>query len=68
MDDFGTPNTTDSYDTPASEVNFIRPNKRPMSSMSPTIVMDQNNNVRLVIGASGGPRIISATAYVSDFT
>ena len=68
MDDFGTPNTTDSYDIPAAEVNFIRPNKRPMSSMSPTIVMDQNNNVRLVIGASGGPRIISATAYVNDFT
>ena len=65
MDDFSTPNTTNIYDIPASENNFIRPNKRPTSSMSPTIIVDKNNQVKLIIGASGGPRIISAITYVS---
>ena len=64
MDDFSTPNTTNIYDIPASENNFIRPNKRPTSSMSPTIIVDKNNQVKLIIGASGGPRIISAITYV----
>ena len=67
MNDFATPNTVDVYGIPASEMNFIRPNKRPMSSMSPTIAVDKNNKVRLVIGASGGPRIISGISYVGDF-
>ena len=51
----------------ASEVNFITPLKRPQSSMTPIIVTDKNNDVRLVLGASGGPRIISGVAYVSFF-
>ena len=67
MDDFSTPNTTNSYGIAASEVNFITPLKRPQSSMTPIIVTDKNNNVRLVLGASGGPRIISGVAYVSFF-
>ena len=65
MDDFSTPNTTNSYGIAASEVNFISPLKRPQSSMTPIIVIDKNNDVRLVLGASGGPRIISGVAYVS---
>ena len=65
MDDFSTPNVTNVYGIAPSEVNFIRPGKRPTSSMSPTIVTDAEDNVRLVIGASGGPRIISAIAFVA---
>ena len=65
MDDFSTPNTVNNYGIPASEHNFIKPNKRPTSSMAPSIIVDENNQVKLVIGASGGPRIISAVAYVS---
>ena len=38
--------------------NIIEPNKRPLSSMSPTIVFDKNNNVRMVIGSPGGKSII----------
>jgi gamma-glutamyltranspeptidase/glutathione hydrolase/leukotriene-C4 hydrolase len=64
MNDFSTPNKTNLYGIAPSEVNFIRPQKRPTSSMSPTIMLDKNNNVKLVIGASGGPRIISAIAFV----
>lgn len=38
--------------------NAIEPGKRPRSSMAPTIVFNQDGNVRLVIGSPGGSRII----------
>ena len=65
MDDFSTPNVTNNYGIPPSQHNFIVPGKRPTSSMAPSIIVDSNNKVKLVLGASGGPRIISAVAYVS---
>lgn len=37
---------------------------RPLSSMSPTIVLDAHGNVKAVAGASGGPRIITGTTLV----
>ena len=37
-----------------------RRRKRPLSSMSPTIVLDANGNPVLIAGAEGGPRIITA--------
>ena len=39
--------------------------KNPLSSMSPIIIIDEKKNVKVVIGASGGPMIISGVAYVS---
>ena len=64
MDDFslrpGVPNV---YGLVGSEANAIAAGKRPLSSMSPTIVLD-GATPRLVVGASGGPRIISATLQV----
>lgn len=42
-----------------SIANAIAPGKRPRSSMTPTIVFDQNNQVKLVIGSPGGGRIFS---------
>ena len=66
MDDFSTnPTEPNVYGIPPSKYNLIRPGAHPMSSMSPTIITDPDDNVLLVIGASGGPRIISAVAFVS---
>ena len=38
--------------------NIIEPNKKPLSSMSPTIIFDKNNNIKMVIGSPGGKSII----------
>jgi gamma-glutamyltranspeptidase/glutathione hydrolase len=46
------------------EQNAVEPGKRPLSSMSPTIVLDPSGNVLLVVGAAGGPTIISGTMQV----
>jgi gamma-glutamyltranspeptidase/glutathione hydrolase len=43
--------------------NFAEPGKRPLSSMSPTIVLGPQG-VELVTGAAGGPRIVSATLQI----
>ena len=42
--------------------NRVEPNKRPRSSMSPSIVFDDDGNVELVTGSPGGSRIIGYTA------
>ncbi|CAH1801096.1 unnamed protein product, partial [Owenia fusiformis] len=66
MDDFSTPLTKNLYGFVASPANFIKPGKRPLSSMAPILIMDSSTNkVRLVLGGTGGSRIPTATAYVA---
>jgi gamma-glutamyltranspeptidase/glutathione hydrolase len=63
MDDFSSPSGANVYGLRQSEKNLPEPGKRPLSSMSPTII-EQNGVPYLAIGGSGGPRIISAVVQV----
>lgn len=67
MDDFAVPGKKNAYDVPPSPANFIKPRKMPLSSMCPSIMLDENRNVELVIGAAGGTKITSSVAYVRLF-
>lgn len=61
MDDFtvkpGSPNV---FGLVQGAANKIEPGKRMLSSMSPTIVESAKGELELVVGAQGGPRIITA--------
>lgn len=65
MDDFAAqPGTPNMFGLVQGEQNAIQPGKRMLSAMSPTIVLDRNNQVLLVVGAAGGPTIITGTSQV----
>lgn len=65
MDDFSiSPGTPNAFGLIGSQSNAVAPGKRPLSSMSPTIVLDPNQQPILTVGAAGGPRIINATLQV----
>ncbi|HYW31768.1 MAG TPA: gamma-glutamyltransferase [Gemmatimonas sp.] len=65
MDDFAAqPGMPNMYGLVQGEQNAIQPGKRMLSAMSPTIVLDGNRNVLLVVGAAGGPTIITGTSQV----
>ncbi len=64
LDDFTTtPGVPNAFGLRQSAGNAPAPGKRPLSSMSPTIILE-DGRVRLVAGASGGPRIITGTFQV----
>ena len=61
MDDFAIHSEIGNvYGLIGNEANSLQPKKRPLSSMSPTIILN-GNRPELVLGAAGGPRIINAT-------
>ena len=65
MDDFSLqPGVPNAFGLIGNEQNAVAPRKRPLSSMTPTIALDAGGRVRVVVGAAGGPTIITATAQV----
>ena len=60
MDDFSIkPGYPNLYGLVGGEVNAIQPNKRMLSSMTPTIV-EKDNELYMVVGSPGGSAIITA--------
>jgi gamma-glutamyltranspeptidase/glutathione hydrolase len=61
MDDFTVhPGSPNMFGLIQSEANSIAPQKRPLSSMMPTILL-RDGKLSFITGSPGGPRIISAT-------
>jgi gamma-glutamyltranspeptidase/glutathione hydrolase len=64
MDDFTTrPGEANMYGLIQGENNKVEPGKRPLSSMSPTLV-EKDGRIFMALGAPGGPRIISGVFQV----
>ena len=60
MDDFSIkPGYPNMYGLVGGEINSIEPEKRMLSSMTPTIV-EQNGKLSLILGSPGGPTIITS--------
>ena len=65
MDDFASkPGAPNMYGLVQGEANAIAPGKRMLSAMTPTIVVDPGGKLAMVVGAPGGPRIITAVMQV----
>lgn len=61
MDDFAArPGKPNLFGLIQGERNKVEPQKRPLSSMTPTIVLRKNGSLWFALGARGGPRIITA--------
>jgi len=60
MDDFSVqPGVPNAFGLIGADANAVAPGKRPLSSMSPTIVL-KNGKPIISLGAAGGPKIITA--------
>ena len=65
MDDFSSkPGIPNGYGLLGSQANSIQANKRPLSSMTPTIIF-KDNKPYLVLGSPGGSRIITTVLQVA---
>ena len=61
MNDFSIPNIPNAFGYYPSPANYVKPRKRSLSSISPIIITHPNNTLYVVLGASGGSKIITAT-------
>lgn len=61
MDDFAAqPGKPNMFGLIQGEKNAVQGGKRPLSSMTPTIVLKKDGSLWFALGARGGPRIITA--------
>ena len=61
LDDFALqPGTPNQFGLVGGRANALEPGKRPLSSMTPVIMRDGGNAVTLLLGARGGPHIITS--------
>ncbi|KAH8703368.1 gamma-glutamyltranspeptidase [Talaromyces proteolyticus] len=61
MNDFSIPGSSNEFGFVPSPSNYIRPGKRPLSSITPMIVTHPDGSLYFVTGAAGGSRITTAT-------
>jgi len=65
MDDFATaPGKPNMYGLVQGEANAVAGNKRMLSAMTPSIVLDSAGNLQMVVGTPGGPTIITTVTQV----
>ena len=65
MDDFATkPGTPNMYGLIQGERNAVAPRKRPLSAMTPTIVLRKDGSLWFTVGSPGGPTIINTVLCV----
>ena len=65
MDDFAAkPGTPNMYGLIQGERNAVAPGKRPLSAMTPTIVLRKDGSFWFTVGSPGGPTIINTVLCV----
>jgi gamma-glutamyltranspeptidase/glutathione hydrolase len=65
MDDFATlPGEPNMYGLVQGEANAIAPGKRMLSAMTPSIVLDPQQQLYMMVGTPGGPKIITMVYHV----
>lgn len=65
QDDFSSAGISNAFGFSPSVANFVAPGKRPLSSITDTIIETEDGHLKMVVGASGGSEIITATLNVS---
>src|SRR4029453_9784872 len=65
MDDFAAkPGTSNMYGLIQGERNAVAPRKRPLSAMTPTIVLRKDGSFWFTVGSPGGPTIINTVLCI----
>jgi gamma-glutamyltranspeptidase/glutathione hydrolase len=65
MDDFaGAPGQPNQFGLVQGEANAIAPGKRMLSAMTPSIVLDPDGELSMIVGTPGGPTIITTVTQV----
>jgi gamma-glutamyltranspeptidase / glutathione hydrolase len=65
MDDLAArPGKANMFGLIQGEANAVAPGKRPLSSMTPTIVLNKDGSTWFAIGARGGPRILTTSLQI----